>query len=65
MKEITFDFNPYQQNLVENFYVNSYIYAKWSSSFENLGPFLGSNKKSPVNISKIVQAKLQTSAEVS
>ena len=60
-----FDFNPVKEKSFGNLQTNSWIYAKWSSSFENFGPLLGSNKKSPVRTSKIVQAKLQISAEVS
>ena len=43
---------------------SSIIYARWSSSLSQLYPFLGSKRKSPVTISKMVHAKLQISADV-
>jgi hypothetical protein len=52
------------QNSKGNGPISSCIYAKWSSFFENSSDLRGSNRKSPVNNSNIMQAKLQISAVV-
>ena len=55
-------FDPLNENSKGNFPNSSWVYARWSSFLEKLGPFRGSKRKSPVMSSNIIQAKLHMSA---